>query len=154
MTPGRRTLRYNSLDDIMPDVERLLAGYKTVGNWSVGQMCRHLATVLRRSVDQPAPTERDLSKYASAEQKRELFESGVIEEGRPMPAGREVPGSLDDREEADGLRDAISHYAASPGPAMDHPRLGPLSRAEWDRFHCIHSAHHFSFAIPVERYGK
>jgi hypothetical protein len=26
-TPGRRTLHYNRLDDVMPDVERLFAGH-------------------------------------------------------------------------------------------------------------------------------
>lgn len=34
MTPGRRSLRYGSLDEVKPDVERLLAGHTTVGNWS------------------------------------------------------------------------------------------------------------------------
>jgi hypothetical protein len=33
MTPGRRQIRYETLDAIMPDVERLLAGHRTVGNW-------------------------------------------------------------------------------------------------------------------------
>jgi Protein of unknown function (DUF1569) len=148
MTPGRRNLRYNSLDEVMPDVERLIAGHATVGHWSVGQICRHLASGLRYSVDLPAPTERDLSKFASDEQKRAFFESGVIEEGRPMPRGIKIPDALDDRQEADNLRDAIAYYASSPGPVVDHPRLGPLSRAEWDRFHCLHFAHHLSFAVP------
>jgi hypothetical protein len=151
MTPGRRTLHYHSLDEVVPDVERLLAGHTTVGNWSLAQICRHLATAVRFSVDRPAPAERDLSRYASDEQKREFFESGVIAEGRPMPPGFVVSDSLDDREEADGLQSAISHYKASPSPVIDHPRFGPLSSAEWERFHCIHAAHHFSFAIPVER---
>jgi len=48
MTPGRRTLRYESLDEVMPDVERLLEGHTTVGTWSLAQICRHLATVMRR----------------------------------------------------------------------------------------------------------
>ncbi len=51
MTPGRRTLGLDDLDQIMPEVERLLGGYTTVGNWSLGQMCRHLGAILRASVD-------------------------------------------------------------------------------------------------------
>ena len=47
MTPERRTLRFDRFDDIMPDVERLLAGHATVGAWSLAQICRHLATVMR-----------------------------------------------------------------------------------------------------------
>jgi hypothetical protein len=148
MTPGRRTLRYNSLDEIMPDVERLLDGHSTVGHWSVGQMCRHLATILRLSVDRSATTDRDPANYADAEQKQAFFASGVVPEGTPMSPSLAAPDSLDDREEVNGLRDALAYYAASPGPVVDHPRFGPLTRAEWDRFHCLHSAHHFSFAVP------
>ena len=54
MTPGRRTLRFHSLDAIMPEVERLLARCETVGNWSLGQIRRHLATALRGSAVLPA----------------------------------------------------------------------------------------------------
>src|SRR5206468_12018130 len=51
MTPGRRTLRFNSFDDVMPDVDRLLEGHTTVGNWSLGQICNHLAGALVASVE-------------------------------------------------------------------------------------------------------
>ena len=33
MTPGRRTLHFQDLDDILPDVDRLLDGHTTVGNY-------------------------------------------------------------------------------------------------------------------------
>ncbi len=46
-TPGRRQIRNESLDEIMADVEGLLEGHRTVGNWSVGQMCRHVGSILR-----------------------------------------------------------------------------------------------------------
>ena len=48
MTQGRRTLRFNSLDEVMPEVERLLKGHSTVGTWSLAQICRHLSTVMRQ----------------------------------------------------------------------------------------------------------
>ena len=47
MTPGRRSLRYQSFGEVMSDVERLLEGHDTVGNWSLAQICRHLAVVMR-----------------------------------------------------------------------------------------------------------
>lgn len=148
MTPGRRTLRYDSLDEIIPDVERLLDGHSTVGHWSVGQMARHLATTLRRSVDLPATTDSNPAIHADARMKQAFFASGMVPEGTPMSHSLAVPDSLDDREEVDGLREALAYYAAAPGPVVDHPRFGPLTRAEWDRFHCLHCAHHFSFAVP------
>jgi hypothetical protein len=43
----RRQLAFASLDEVMPDVERLLTGHVTVGRWSLGQICNHLAAALR-----------------------------------------------------------------------------------------------------------
>jgi hypothetical protein len=113
-------------------------------------MCRHLSTIVRLSVDRFATVGPDPSKYASTDQKREILETGVTPEGNPAPPGVEVPDGLDDHEAAKGLRAAIAHFAASPGPGTDHPRPGPLRRAGWERFHCHHAAHHFSFAVSSE----
>ena len=150
MTQGRRTLRYGSLDEVMPDVERLLEGHTTVGHWSLAQICRHLATVMRRVVDLPASTPHDPSRWVGEERKREVLDSGMLPEGLPAPP-EIVPGETrGDREEAEGLRQAIAHYRASPGPVIPHRIFGPLTRAEWDQLQLIHVAHHLSFAVPKE----
>lgn len=49
---GRRSLKYHSLDDFLADAERL-AGAEVVmlGNWSLGQVFRHLATAVPGSMD-------------------------------------------------------------------------------------------------------
>src|SRR4051812_40749381 len=144
-TSGRRTLRYDSLDEVMPDVERLLEGHTTVGNWSLAQICRHLATVMRRVVDLPASTPHDPSQWVGEERKRQVFDSGMIPEGLPAPP-EIVPGETrGEREEAEGLRQAIAYYRASPGPVIPHRLFGPLTKAEWDRLQLVHVAHHLSF---------
>jgi Protein of unknown function (DUF1569) len=149
MTPGRRALRYVRLDEIMPDVDRLLEGHSTVGNWSLAQICRHLAIVMRRVVDLPSSTPHDASRWVGEERKRQYVASGLIPEGIPTSPQLVPVEGLDEREEAEGLRRAIAHYEASPGPVVPHPLLGFLTREEWDRFHCIHCAHHLSFAVPA-----
>lgn len=150
MTPGRRSIRYENLDGIMPDVEHLLRGYTKVGQWSVGGMCRHLASIMRASVDLPASTKFDPSMRVDADTRRAMLERGEIPEGIPTGPALEPPTGLDDREEAENLRAAIVHYRSSADPEIDHPLLGPLTRPEWDRMHCHHAAHHFSFAIPTD----
>src|SRR3954447_10541362 len=120
MTPGRRTLRYASLDEVMPDVERLLEGHATVGTWSLAQICRHLAPVMRRVVDLPASTPHDRSKWVPEEQKRQVLESGMLPEGLPGPPEIMPEGTLGEREEAEGLRRAIDHYKASAGLVIPH----------------------------------
>jgi Protein of unknown function (DUF1569) len=121
MTPGRRALHYESLGEVMPNVDRLLEGHSTVGNWSLAQICRHLATVMRRVVDLPASTPHDASQWVGEKRKRQFFESGLVPKGIP----------------------------ASPPPVAPHRPFGFLTREEWDRFHCIHCAHHLGFAVPA-----
>ena len=148
MTPGRRPLRFESFDEVMPDVERLLEGHATVGNWTLAQICRHLAAVLRRHVDLPASTPFDPSDRVSEEQKRRMLESGILPEGIGAPPGVLPERTLGEREEMEDLRAAIGYYRDSPGPVIPHRILGPLTRDEWDRFELLHLAHHLSFAIP------
>jgi hypothetical protein len=148
MTPGRRAIRYGNLNEIMPDVDWLLDGHTTLGAWSLGQICRHLSTVMRRTVDLPESTPFDPTVWAPEERKRQFFESGSFPEGIPTIPLLLPADSLSDTEEAEGFRQAIAYYMASPGPVVPHTLLGFLTRNEWDQFHCIHAAHHFSFVIP------
>ena len=149
MTPGRRSLSFGNFDEIMPDVKRLLQGHTTVGNWSLAQICRHVATVMRRVVDLPASTPQDPSLWVGEEQKRQIFDSGMLPEGIQGPAVVMPTEALGEREEADRLRQAIEHYKASAGPAIAHRLFGPLTKAEWDRLTLIHCAHHLSFVVPT-----
>jgi hypothetical protein len=148
MTTGRRSLDFQSFDEVMPDVDRLLQGHATVGNWSLAQICRHTAAVLRRVVDAPASTPQDPSLWVSEDQKRQVLESGQVPEGLPGPPEVMPAETMSEREEAEGLRQAIAHYTASPGPVIAHRRFGPLTRVEWDRAQLIHIAHHLSFVVP------
>ena len=150
MTPGRRSLSFRTLDDVMPEVERLLAGHETVGAWSLGQICEHLALVLRRVVDLPVTAHSDPSTWAPASKRNEILDSGALPEGIPGIPEIMPSRSVDVREAADFLRSAIAHYKASPtGPVAPHRVFGPLSRDEWTRIQCIHCAHHLSFAVPT-----
>ena len=149
MNPGRRTLTYHSLDEVMPDVERLLQGHATVGQWSLAQVCRHLHTVMRRVVDMPASTPHDPSQWVGEDRKQEVFASGRLPEGIPGPPEIMPTETLGEREEAESLRAAIAYYRQSAGPVIPHRVFGPLNRAEWDRLQLIHLAHHLSFVIPT-----
>lgn len=153
MTPDRREVRFVAFDEIMPDVERLLDGHSTVGAWSLAQICRHLATVMRRVVDLPASTPVDPTQFVSEERKREVLESGRLPEGIAAPPTVLPEGEGEAREEAERLRAAIAHYRASAGPVIPHRIFGFLTRAEWDRLQLIHCAHHLSFAVPVRAGG-
>lgn len=148
MNPDRRPLRFASMDEIMPEVDRLLAGHRTVGNWTLGQICGHLASVNRMFVDLPAGQQHDPSLRVSAEQKQQVFTTGQLPEGSSMPPMIQAPEPIGAETGVEQLRESLAYYQASPGPVAEHRRLGPLTKDEWDRLLCIHCAHHLSFAHP------
>jgi hypothetical protein len=152
MTPGRRTLRFESIDEIMREVERLRRGCTTVGAWSLAQICGHLAATIRGTLEAPAP---DLGSpppptLMSPEKRDEIFASGAIPEGLPLPPHLESFQPASEQEEADRLRAALDAFRASPGPVAVHRFFGKLTKDQWARLHCIHCAHHLSFATPRE----
>jgi hypothetical protein len=148
MTPGRRPLSFDNFDQIMPDVERLLGGCSTVGNWSLALICRHLSAALRGTADLPATTPQDPSLWISEELRRQIFESGQLLEGYAAPPAMVPEDAPCKKSAAEGLRQSIAYYRASDGPLIPHLYIGPLTKVGWDRFHLIHAAHHLSFVIP------
>jgi hypothetical protein len=144
---GRRELAFASLDEVMPEVERLMAGHVTVGRWTLGQICNHLATVINWL--QEGGPDSTLQTVSEAIRQR-FFRRGRFPEGveAPHPSLLPKPG-LDARTEAEALREALDRFVSATEPFAAHPILGPLTREEWTRFHCMHCAHHLGFAIPL-----
>lgn len=50
---GRRAVRYASYDELLSDAERIAASnsVQTLGNWTPGQIFKHLADALESSID-------------------------------------------------------------------------------------------------------
>jgi Protein of unknown function (DUF1569) len=156
---GRRELGFERLDEVMTDVEPLLSGHTLGGRWSLGQILHHLASAIRLTIrsdepSTPAPLDADRSRVFEVRRRR-FFGQGRFPEGGEIPHPSLVPPQgADEQVEAESLRFAIREFEAFEGPFPAHPVLGPLSKAEWDHFHRIHSAHHLSFAraastVPV-----
>ena len=151
MNPRRRALVFDRLDQVMPDVDRLLAGHTTVGTWSLGQICNHLTAVIVGSVDGfPMKAPWFVRKTIGPFILKRLLTTGRMREGIGLPPDvLPRPGS-DARAEAEALRAAITMFNATPGPFAAHPLFGPMTRDQWDRLHRIHCAHHLSFTLPDE----
>lgn len=149
--PGRRALAFDSLDAVMPDVDRLLQGYEAAGKWSLGQVCYHLATGLRYTAEGGLPVRVPWPRrvFLGRLVKWYIFKKGGMPEGVEVPASVLSPSpSHDDRAEAEALRATIVQFLQAPEPFAPHPLFGRLSGDEWRRFHCIHCAHHLSFLVP------
>jgi len=146
----RRALKFASLAEVMPEVERLLGGHVTAGQWSLGLICHHLRLGIELSME-GFPKEaswlfrRTLGRVAGWV----VLWRGWIPRGVPVP-GWKAPETLFDAErEAEELRGTLSRFLDYSGRLAEHPFLGRFSKAQWVRFHCVHCAHHLSFALPV-----
>ncbi len=152
MATIRRNLKFASLGEVMPDVEQLLAGHATVGRWTLGQILNHLALAIRLPMDGvPVKFPWLVRRLVGPVARRLSFWRGWIPEGVQMPAVYLPPPGLDATAQAEELRRAIKRFGAFAGRLDEHPLLGRLSPAGWERFHCLHCAHHLSFAIRTAR---
>lgn len=134
----------------MPEVGRLQGGHRSVGNWTLAQVCKHLAGSINGSIDG-----FDLRRHRI---KRALFARPLlwytfrfgIPPGYTVDPALTPPDEVRLDEASTGLREAIARYQRHDGPLAPHPLFGELSRAMWDRMQCFHCAHHLRFVWPSE----
>jgi hypothetical protein len=147
---GRRTLDYSSFEELLADAERMSSGnVRTIGNWSPGQIFRHLAMVMNGSIDGLAVTfPWPLRMMAK------LFKNKLL--NGPMPAGFKikphneramVPGPTPTEEGLADLRAAVARVQRESHRAS-HPIFGNLSKEEWDKLNLKHASLHMSFLVP------
>jgi Protein of unknown function (DUF1569) len=151
---GRRQIHFDSLDDILAEVERLADAkeMRALGNNSAGQILRHLATAMNKSIDgfthrPPAAVRFFLRVFL----KRRILM-------RTMSAGFKLPAAAQSEmwgpavDLASGLtsiRQAIARLRTET-PRQPHPAFGPLLPDEWLQLHCRHAELHLSFLVPVD----
>ena len=150
---GRRTVSYQSFDDLLEDAEAMAHGVvQTLGNWSLGQIFQHLASALESSIDGfsfKAPLHVRL--VAPFLKKRFLK--------KPVPAGFQLPAAgqaqlvpaatVSTAEGLDALRLAVSRTESESKRAI-HPVFGRLSKQESDQLQLRHAEMHMSFVVPAD----
>jgi hypothetical protein len=149
---NRRALRFDTIGDIMADVERLNQGkMKTLGNWSGGQILKHLSIVMNGSIDgAPVGFAWPLRLLGRVMKKRVLTKGmtpGFQLKG--AAASALVPGPLSWEEGLEIFRRACKRQETEE-KREPSPFLGPLSRAEWNQLHCRHAELHLSFLEPAK----
>jgi len=146
---GRRTVRYESYSDMLTDVEQMaVADVSTVGNWSLGQILKHLAMSVDSSIDGagfslPAPV-RWVMKLLM---KRKFLT-------KPIPAGFKTtkeftPDETSIEEGLALLRTAVDRQGKETKRAP-HPGFGKFTAQEWTDFNLRHAELHMSFVISNE----
>lgn len=141
---GRRQVRYESLDELLDDAQRLSkVEVRTLGNWSPGQIYQHLAMSLDSSIDGsdfslPAPVRWIMSL---------LMKKKFLK--KELPAGFKstdefIPDETSVEEGFAALEKSIKRQKEET-TRVPHPGFGNISRDEWNDFHLRHAEMHMSF---------
>lgn len=145
---GRRTLAFSSFEEVLDDVRRMRnTPHRTLGQWSLAQVCRHLGSTFHASIDGIKLSGSRLRRFLFGRK----FLAWTFKNG--MPKGITVDRALNPPLECDvdesirSLEDAIQRYQAHTGTLKPHPIFGKLPRTDWDRLHLFHCAHHLSFVV-------
>jgi len=149
---GRRKLRFESYKELLSDVEQLAAAeVQTLGNWSFGQILKHLAVAVDSMIDGgpfslPVPV-RFLMNFMM--KKRMLTRTLSPGFKLPKSARALVPDEISVEEGLGLLRAAIDRLDKETKRAP-HGAFGELSPLEWDQFQLRHCEMHLSFVVPVD----
>ena len=148
----RRTVRYSTLSDVVQDAEHLIGNHHTVGNWSFGQNCQHLAKAMIASIDGFGFKAPWWARWFIAP----IVKNSILI--KPMKPGFKLPKSgaallPDDHVTAEeGLRQlkaAVERLSHEPANAP-HPLLGKMASEEVMQLHLRHCELHMSFIVPGE----
>ncbi|WDQ19552.1 DUF1569 domain-containing protein [Rhodopirellula sp. P2] len=141
-------MQFNDLDDAVQEARSLLqTGYIPCGNWSLGQICRHLTLVQNPSVDgypawmslfafmRPAMRRWLLPKLRRPDSPRGIRTSSMF-----VPAD-----DVSDQQEVDAFAHSVKRFHSHLGEYAPHPAFGRMSRTEIEEIHTLHAAHHLRF---------
>ena len=142
-----RKLALASLNDAVTEAKSLLAkGYVQQGNWSLGQICRHLCLVQDPAID---GYPKWFSLFAPLRPlMRFLMLKKILSGQSPhiRTISNFVPAEgLDDAAEVATYEKSVARIKAHEGKFYPHPGFGNLPRETLFQFHAAHAAHHLRF---------
>ena len=156
-TSRRVDLRFDNFREVTDEIDRLLPGYSSCGNWNLGQTCNHLRDWMLYCVDgyprQPVAVNW-LARLAKAtvgpSQLRKLIASGRMRSGLPTVPESVYPSDSMDTDAAERYRSAIDRFDAHQGEYHASPFFGPMDRDTARQLQLIHASHHLSLLLPSE----
>ena len=127
-----------------------------MGNWSLGQACRHLRLTYDASIK---GYPKWMSLFAPARPLMRWLLLPRLLRG-DSPAGiRTVaifvpPADLDDAAEVIAYSESVERFQRHDGYLHPHPGFGKMDHSAFEQFHAAHAAHHLGFLTPNRREEK
>jgi hypothetical protein len=145
---GRRNVEFSSYQGILDDA-RYLASRPTrqLGNWSLGEICEHLASAMNMAVDGPPFKPSWLIRIVGPLIKKRYL-SRPFKPGFKLPSNATalMPSGADADKGIAALARAIERIQRTID-RKPHPVFGRMTNEEWDRMQYLHSAMHSSFIV-------
>jgi hypothetical protein len=143
-------LGFASLEEAVEHARSLLAsGYERRGQWSLGQICKHLAGTMEMSRRGFPPLKVPLPMRLARPMVRWWVLSYGMPRGAPTLPLLVFGDHLKDAEGVEAFAAETRLYHAHSGPLAPSPLLGNLTREQWDRVHIGHAGHHLRFLVPL-----
>jgi len=148
---GRRNVSYATYEEFLAEAEKFSRGEaKTLGNWTPGQIYRHLAMTMNASIDGFAfqfPVYFRLMGWLL----RNKIMTGKMPPGFQVPPTGEaslIPGPTSAEDGLADLHRAVARLRKDP-KRVPHPVVGTINLEQWDRMHLKHAEMHMSFIHPA-----
>lgn len=150
-THARRTVHFTTLSEVVHDAEQIMHSHHTVGDWTFGQICQHLAKTMTASIDGFGFQAPWFARWFIAPFVKNSF---LI---KPMRAGFKLPAkgavllpdeNISSEEGLHQLKAAVERLSHET-PTAPHPFFGKMASEEVTQMHLRHSELHLSFVIPA-----
>jgi hypothetical protein len=152
--PGRRALRFETIDQVLADADRLIEAERAgklrrLGNWSLGQTLGHLGTWVEYSYTGAPLSVPFFIKWLLRLQKKKFLYT-------PMRAGAKIPGvpggtlatdAMPTDQAVEKFRQAWERLRIEAPTALN-PILGRLTHQEWTALSLRHAELHLGFLLP------
>jgi hypothetical protein len=142
-------LRFDSLDAMLADAERLVASSDTkmLGNWPLDRLLTHLTLAMNSSIDGISARAPWFIRLVGPAIKRRVLTRG-------MSPGFKLPKRVETRffPTATSAGDALEKFRSAVGRVRQekmtaiHPVFGRITHDEWLQLHLRHAEMHLSFA--------
>lgn len=151
----RRQLHYQSIDELLADVDRIVAADKAgtlrrTGNWTAGQAFGHLASWINYSYDGYPSRPPWFIRLILRLMKKKILRGGM-RPGVRIPGASEGTfgtGLLSTDEGARQLREALMRLKRGEPSKFDSPAWGPMPLDERIAMNLRHADLHLSFLHP------
>ncbi len=154
--PKKRRVKFNNLDELMIEVHCLQQhGYLSNGNWSLGQVCGHVAEWLRFPMDGfpkapifMRPIFWVMRHTVAPGMKQKILAEGF--KGGLPTAPETVPKAdeLSDQQGVDQLQQVVERAKTFAGDLHPSPLFGPMDRDTWLKVSLLHAEHHLGYLEP------